>query len=161
MTRRIELIIVSKETSEALNKLRVKMESENWDQFTNEKATRRMLSKSKTMSEDLIDANIFAIPHAREIKNDKVLSMPILGKDGSIHCVVCNGFPVVCAVIIPSMTNKVPMTDNINDDVTFISFVCNKHAIDPDLTQKEIEDKNVWLRLLHLGDSYLKEESEL
>ena len=41
------------EISEVLNKLRSEENPENWEQLTNEKAIRRMLLKTKGMSDNL------------------------------------------------------------------------------------------------------------
>ena len=86
----VEFIRDDEEISEVLNKLRSEENPENWEQLTNEKAIRRMLLKTKGMTEKLVDAAIFAVVRARKANKNSVALGPILGKYGSIHCVICN-----------------------------------------------------------------------
>jgi hypothetical protein len=158
----VEFIRDDEEISEILNKLRSEENPENWEQLTNEKAIRRMLLKTKGMSDKLIDAAIFAVIRVRKVSKNRVALSPILGKDGSVHCVICNNSPVVCAVIIPANTRE-NMTglEQEDKDLSFVSFTCDWHAINPKVTESEIQRQNVWLRLLEIQRRYEKEEDEL
>ena len=100
----VEFVRDDGDLSEILNKLRSEEDSEQWEQLTNEKTIRRMLLKTKGMTEEWVDAAIFAVVRVRKVNKNRVALGPILGKDGSIHCVICNKSPVVCAVIIPANT---------------------------------------------------------
>jgi hypothetical protein len=158
----VEFIRDDGEISEILNKLRSKENPENWEQLTNEKAIRRMLLKTKGMPNKLIDAAIFAVILTRRVNKNRVALGPILGKDGSIHCVICNNSPVVCAVIIPSNTRDNTMSqEQENKDFSFVSFKCDWHAINPKFAESEIQRRNLWLRLLEIQRRYEKEEDEL
>ena len=140
----VEFIRDSGDLSEILNKLRSQEDSENWEQLTNEKAIRRMLLKTKGMSDKLIDAAIFAVIRTRRVNKNRVALGPILGKDGSIHCVICNNSPVVCAVIIPSNTRDNMMSqEQENKDLSFVSFTCDWHAINPKVAESEIQRQNL------------------
>ena len=66
----VEFIRDSGDLSEILNKLRSQEDSENWEQLTNEKAIRRMLLKTKGMSDKLIDAAIFAVIRTRRVNKN-------------------------------------------------------------------------------------------
>jgi hypothetical protein len=88
------------------NILRSEEDSEKWEQLTNEKIIRRMLLKTKGMTEKLVDSAIFAVVRVRKVNKNRVALGPILGKDGSIRCVICNKYPVVCAVIISANTGE-------------------------------------------------------
>jgi hypothetical protein len=103
----VEFIRDDGEISEILNKLLSKEDSEQWEHLTNEKTIRLTLLKTKGMSDKLIGAAIFAVIQTRRVNKNRVALGPILGKDGSIHCVICNNSPVVCAVIIPANTEKI------------------------------------------------------
>src|SRR5215207_725024 len=102
----VEFIKDSGDLSEILNKLRSEEDSERWELLTNEKTSRRMLLKTKGMTEKLVDSAIFAVLRVRKVNKNRVALGPILGKDGSIHCVICNKHPVVCAVIISANTGE-------------------------------------------------------
>jgi len=123
----VEFIKDSGDLSEILNKLRSEEDSERWELLTNEKTSRRMLLKTKGMTEKLVDSAIFAVLRVRKVNKNRVALGPILGKDGSIHCVICNKHPVVCAVIIPSNTGL----EQEDKDLSFASFTCEWHAINP------------------------------
>src|SRR5215208_872160 len=158
----VEFIRDDGEISEILNKLRSEEGPENWEQLTNEKTIRRMLLKTKGMSDKLIDAAIFAVVRVRKVNKNRVALGPILGKDGSIHCVICNNFPVVCAVIIPANSGDDTMLqEQENKDLSFVSFTCDWHAINPKVAESEIQGRNSWLRLLEIQRRYEKEEDEL
>jgi hypothetical protein len=158
----VEFIRDDEEISEILNKLRSEEDSENWEQLTNEKAIRRMLLKTKGMSDKLIDAAIFAVIRVRKVNKNRVALGPILGKDGSIHCVICNNSPGVCAVIIPANTRKnTTGLEQEDKDLSFVSFTCDWHAINPKVAESEIQRQNLWLRLLEIQRRYEKEEDEL
>src|SRR5215208_3654475 len=130
----VEFIRDDEEISEVLNKLRSEENPENWEQLTNEKTIRRMLLKTKGMTEKLVDSAIFAVVRVRKANKNRVALGPILGKDGSIHCVICNKSPVVCAVIIPANTGEnVTGLEQEDKDLSFVSFTCDWHAINPKL----------------------------
>jgi hypothetical protein len=158
----VEFIRDDGDLSEILNKLRSEGDSENWEQLTNEKIIRRMLLKTKGMTEKLVDSAIFAVVRVRKVNKNSVALGPILGKDGSIHCVICNKYPVVCAVIIPANTGE-NMTgrEQEDKDLSFVSFTCDWHAINPKVTESEIQRQDVWLRLLEIQRRYEEEEDEL
>lgn len=158
----VEFIRDDGEISEILNKLRSEEDSERWEQLTNEKTIRRMLLKTKGMTEELVDAAIFAVVRVRNVNKNRVALGPILGKDGSIHRVICNNSPVVCAVIIPADTRE-NMTglEQEDKDLSFVSFTCDWHTINPKVTESEIQHQNLWLRLLEIQRRYEKEEDEL
>ena len=121
-----------------------------------------MLLKTKGMSDKLIDAAIFAVIRTRRVNKNRVALGPILGKDGSIHCVICNNSPVVCAVIIPADTREnTTGLEQEDKDLSFVSFTCDWHAINPKVAESEIRRQNVWLRLLEIQRRYEKEEDEL
>jgi hypothetical protein len=144
------------------NILRSEEDSENWEQLTNEKIIRRMLLKTKGMTEKLVDSVIFAVVRVRKVNKNRVALGPILGKDGSIHCVICNNFPVVCAVIIPADAGEnTTGLEQEDKDLSFVSFTCDWHAINPKVAESEIRCQNVWSRLLELQRRYEKEEDEL
>jgi hypothetical protein len=158
----VEFIRDDREISEILNKSRSEEDSENWEQLTKEKIIRRMLLKTKGMSDKLVDAAIFAVIRVRKVNKNRVALGPILGKDGSIHCVICNNSPVVCAVIIPANTRENTTAQEQEDkDLSFVSFTCDWHAINPKVAESEIQRQNVWLRLLEIQRRYEKEEDEL
>jgi len=158
----VEFLRDDGDLSEILNKLRSEEDSENWEQLTNEKTIRRMLLKTKGMSDKLIDAAIFAVIRTRRVNKNRVALGPILGKDGSIHCVICNNSPVVCAVIIPANSRENMMSQEQEDkDLSFVSFTCDWHAINPKVAELEIQRRNLWLRLLEIQRSYEIEEDEL
>jgi hypothetical protein len=100
----IEFIRYGQQTSDKLDRLRSENDPVYWEQLTNEKASRRSLLKTKEMTEKLVNAAILGIIQARKTDNNKVALMPILGKDGLVHCVICNTSPVICAIIIPTDT---------------------------------------------------------
>jgi hypothetical protein len=158
----VEFIRDDRDLSEILNKSRSEEDSENWEQLTNEKIIRRMLLKTKGMTEKLVDSAIFAVVRVRKVNKNRVALGLILGKDGSIHCVICNKYPVMCAVIIPANTGENTMAQEQEDkDLSFISFTCDWHAINPKITESEIKHQNLWLRLLEIQRRYEKEEDEL
>jgi hypothetical protein len=158
----VEFIRDDREISEILNKSRSEEDSENWEQLTKEKIIRRMLLKTKGMSDKLVDAAIFAVIRVRKVNKNRVALGPILGKDGSIHCVICNNSPVVCAVIIPANTRENTTAQEQEDkDLSFVSFTCDWHAINPKVSESEIQRRNLWLRLLEIQRRYEKEEDEL
>jgi hypothetical protein len=143
----VEFLRDDREISEILNKLRSEEDSENWEQLTNEKAIKRMLLKTKGMSDKLIDAAIFAVIRVRKVNKNRVALGPILGKDGSIHCVICNNSPVVCAVIIPADTREnTTGLEQEDKDLSFVSFTCDWHAINPKVAESEIQRQNLWLK---------------
>jgi hypothetical protein len=158
----VEFIRDDGDLSEILNKLRSEKDSEQWEQLTNEKTIRRMLPKTKGMTEELVDAAIFAVVRVRKVNKNRVALGPILGKDGSIHCVICNKSPVVCAVIIPADTRENTTSQEQEDkDLSFVSFTCDWHAINPKVAESEIRRRNVWSRLLEIQRRYEKEEDKL
>jgi len=158
----VEFIRDSGEISEVLNILRSEEDSENWEQLTNERIIRRMLLKTKGMTEKLVDSAIFAVVRVRKVNKNRVALGPILGKDGSIHCVICNNSPVVCTVIIPANTEEnVTGLEQEDKDLSIVSFTCDWHAINPKVAESEIQRQNVWLRLLEIQRRYEKEEDEL
>jgi hypothetical protein len=69
----VEFIGDDGDLSEILNKLRSEEASEHWEQLTNEKTIRRMLLKTKGMSDKLIDAAIFAV---RKVNKNRVALGP-------------------------------------------------------------------------------------
>jgi hypothetical protein len=69
----VEFIRDDREISEILNKSRSEEDSENWEQLTKEKIIRRMLLKTKGMSDKLIDAAIFAV---RKVNKNRVALGP-------------------------------------------------------------------------------------
>ena len=147
----VEFIRDDGEISEILNKLRSEEDSERWEQLTNEKTIRRMLLKTKGMTEELVDAAIFEVVRVRNVNKNRVALGPILGKDGSIHCVICNNSPVVCAVIIPADTRENMMgLEQEDKDLSFVSFTSDWHTINPKVTESEIQHQNLWLRLLEI-----------
>jgi hypothetical protein len=158
----VEFIRDDGDLSEILNKLRSEEDSENWQQFTNEKIIRRMLLKTKGMTEKLADSAIFAVIRVRKVNKNSVALGPILGKDGSIHCVICDNSPVVCAVIISANTGgNMTGLEQEDKDLSFVSFTCDWHAINPKVAESEIQRQNLWLRLLEIQRRYEKEEDEL
>jgi hypothetical protein len=153
----VEFIGDDGDLSEILNKLRSEEASEHWEQLTDEKAIRRILLKTKGVSDKLIDAAIFAVIRVRKVNKNRV-ALVLLGKDGSTHCVICNNSPVVCAVIIPANTREnTTGLEQEDRDLSFVSFTCDWHAINPKVAESEIQRQNVWLRLLEIQRRYEKE----
>jgi len=157
----VEFIRDDGDLSEILNKLRSAEDSENWEQLTNEKIIRRILLKTKGMTEKLVDSAIFAVVRVRKVNKNRVALGPILGKDGSIHCVICNKYPIVSAVIISANTGENMRGLEQDKDLSFVSFTCDWHAINPKVAESEIQRQDVWLRLLEIQRKYEKEEDEL
>lgn len=154
----IKFVKISRNTSESLNRLRSEIHPDNWERITDEIASRRKFQKTKGMTEELIDAAILGVIQARNDRQEDVVYAPILGKDGSIHCVICNNFPVVCVVIIPADTRTGQGQENTPN---FVSFICNYHAINPEIAESEIQRRNVWVRLFELQNKYKKEENDI
>ena len=122
------------EIPEVLNKLRSEEDSENWEQLANE--------KTKGTSDILIDAAIFAVIRVRKVNKNRAALGPILGKDGSIHCVICNNSPVVCAVIIPANTREnTTGLEQEDKDLSFVSITCDWHAINPKVADQKYNAK--------------------
>jgi hypothetical protein len=56
----------------------------------------------------------------------------------------------VCC-IIPGDTRENTMSQEQEDkDLSFVSFTCDWHAINPKVAESEIQHQNVWLRLLEI-----------
>src|SRR5919112_1614742 len=157
----VEFIKAGTQTSDTLAKLRSESDSEHWERLTNERAIRRMLIEINGMTNELIDAAILGIVQGRQINNYYVTFEPVLGNDGSIHCVICNQLPVECAVIISDHRGGGNTGLQEEDkDLCFVSYICNWHAINPTVAELEIQRQNVWLRLLELKRKYEREENE-
>jgi len=46
-------------------------------------------------------------------------------------------------------------------DLSFVSFTCDWHEVNPKVAESEIQRRNLWLRLLKIQRRYEKEEDEL
>ena len=156
----VEFIKADTRTSNTLKRLRSERASQYWEHLTNEHAIRPMLLEIKGITDELIDAAILGIVQGRQSSNNYATFEPVLGNDGSIHCVICNQQPVACAVTIyEDSRGSTGGQEEYDKDLFFVSYICNWHAINPTVAELEIQRQNIWSRLLELKRRYEKEEN--
>jgi hypothetical protein len=64
----------------------------------------------------------------------------------------------VCATNTGEKTMSQEQEDK---DLSFVSFTCDWHEVNPKVAESEIQRRNLWLRLLKVQRRYEKEEDEL
>lgn len=106
---------------------------------------------------ELIDATILALLHAREVRNNKMITMPTLTHDGILSCFLCNQTPVVVPTLV--IPNRDPDPDTDEEDLSFLTFICAKHAENPEDTQKEIDGRHMLWYLQREYKAMKKEDS--
>jgi hypothetical protein len=109
----------------------------NFGKMLNENSVRRKLKRFHGRTDDLVNSTIISILRARQKRNNIIAT-------GQICCVLCEQTPVRHGIAI------IPDTDpeQGEDYVTLITYLCEYHTFNEELTINEIREKHVLPYLL-------------
>jgi hypothetical protein len=111
----------------------------NFGKMLNENSVRRKLKRFHGQTDDLVNSTIISILRARQKRNNIIATIPTVNKQGQICCVLCEQTPVRHGIAI------IPDTDpeQGEDYVTIITYLCEYHTFNEELTINELREKHV------------------
>jgi hypothetical protein len=135
----------NKPDSEVLSHFRNKL-GDRWEGLLHESVYRYKLSHFPDMTNELMNSFIVSMLGAKIKRNNIVAPLIPIDDHGKPKCVICSTVPVVKAMAL--VANRDPLPGN--EDVSLVFFICKNHAEDPEGTQKEINDNDLFPQLLEL-----------
>jgi hypothetical protein len=147
------------EVKQALDDLHQIATEQKFSIFENihESNIRKRFEVISGITPELIDASILALLRAREVRNNKMITMPTLTRDGILSCFLCNQTPVVVPTLLIPNQDPDPHTDH--EDLSFLTFICAEHADNRAATQKEIDNRHMLWYLQREYKAMKKEDS--